>query len=54
MLWRGSDTLIAADVVVGFLVIGVLCALPSFSFWRLSPQAGETLRQSRSAQSRAG
>jgi putative polyhydroxyalkanoate system protein len=54
MLWRGSDTLIAADVVVGFLVLGVLCALPSFSFWRLSPQAGETLRQSRSAQSRAG
>jgi len=48
MLWRGSTTLIAADVVVGFLVIGVLCALPSFAFWRLPPQAGETLRQKQS------
>ena len=47
MLWRGSSTLIAADVMVGFIVIGVLCALPSFSFWRLSPQAGETLKQNR-------
>lgn len=48
MLWRGSTELIAADVVVGFLVIGVLCALPSFSFWRLPPEAGESLRQNRS------
>ena len=47
MLYRGSTTLATADVVVGFLVIGVLSALPSFSFWRLSPQAGETLRQNR-------
>ena len=47
MLWRGSSELIAADVVVGFLVIGVLCALPSFSFWQLPPQAGESLRQNR-------
>jgi EmrB/QacA subfamily drug resistance transporter len=45
MAWRGSDTLIAADVMVGFIVIGVLCALASLSFWRLSPNAGETLRQ---------
>lgn len=47
MLWRGSNELIAADVVVGFLVIGVLCALPSFLFWRLPPEAGESLRQNR-------
>jgi RsiW-degrading membrane proteinase PrsW (M82 family) len=47
MLWRGSSQLIAADVVVGFVVIGVLSALPSFAFWRLSPEAGESLRQSR-------
>lgn len=47
MAWRGSDTLIATDVMVGFIVIGALCALASLSFWRLSPQAGESLRQSR-------
>ncbi|MDN3986228.1 DHA2 family efflux MFS transporter permease subunit [Zwartia vadi] len=47
MAWRGSDTLIAADVMVGFIVIGTLCALASLSFWRLSPAAGESLRQSR-------
>lgn len=45
MAWRQSDTLIAADVMVGFIVIGVLCALASLAFWRLSPNAGETLRQ---------
>ena len=45
MAWRNSDTLIAADVMVGFIVIGVLCALASLSFWKLSPEAGETLRQ---------
>jgi len=45
MAWRNSDTLIAADVMVGFIVIGVLCALASLAFWRLSPNAGETLRQ---------
>jgi hypothetical protein len=45
MLWRGSNELIAADVVAGFLVIGVLCALPSVSFWRLPPDAGSSLRQ---------
>lgn len=47
MAWRGSDTLIAADVMVGFIVIGTLCALASLSFWRLSTAAGESLRQSR-------
>lgn len=47
MLWRGSNQLIAADVVVGFVVIGVLSALPSFAFWRLPPDAGESLRQNR-------
>jgi hypothetical protein len=31
--------------MVGFIVIGVLCALASLSFWKLSPEAGETLRQ---------
>jgi len=47
MVWRGGDTLLAADVMVGFIVIGGLCALASLAFWRLSPQAGESLRQSR-------
>jgi EmrB/QacA subfamily drug resistance transporter len=47
MLWRGSSQLIAADVVVGFVVVGVLCALPSFAFWRLPADAGESLRQNR-------
>jgi EmrB/QacA subfamily drug resistance transporter len=47
MAWRGGDTLLAADVMVGFIVIGGLCALASLAFWRLSPQAGESLRQSR-------
>jgi MFS family permease len=45
MAWRGSDTLIAADVMVGFIVIGTLCALASLAFWRLAPNAGESLRQ---------
>lgn len=45
MAWRGSDTLIAADVMVGFIVIGSLCALASLAFWKLSPNAGESLRQ---------
>lgn len=45
MAWRGGDTLIAADVVVGFIVIGTLCALASLAFWRLAPNAGESLRQ---------
>jgi hypothetical protein len=37
--------LIAADVMVGFIVIGTLCALASLAFWRLAPNAGESLRQ---------
>jgi EmrB/QacA subfamily drug resistance transporter len=45
MAWRGSDTLIAADVMVGFIVIGTMCALASLAFWRLAPSAGESLRQ---------
>jgi EmrB/QacA subfamily drug resistance transporter len=45
MVWRGSDTLIAADVMVGFIVIGTMCALASLAFWRLAPTAGESLRQ---------
>lgn len=45
MAWRGADTLIAADVMVGFIVIGGLCALASLSFWKLAPNAGESLRQ---------
>lgn len=45
MAWRGSDTLIAADVMFGFIVIGSLCALASLAFWKLSPNAGESLRQ---------
>ena len=45
MAWRGSDTLVAADVMVGFIVIGTMCALASLAFWRLAPNAGESLRQ---------
>ena len=45
MAWRGSDTLIATDVMVGFMVIGTMCALASLAFWRLAPSAGESLRQ---------
>ncbi len=45
MAWRGSNNLIAADVMVGFIVIGTLCALASLAFWKLSPHAGESLRQ---------
>lgn len=45
MAWRGSDNLIAADVMVGFIVIGTLCAIASLAFWKLAPQAGESLRQ---------
>lgn len=45
MSWRGSETLMATDVMVGFIVIGTLCALASLSFWRLSANAGESLRQ---------
>ena len=45
MVWRGSDTLIAADVMVGFIVIGTMCALARLAFWRLAPSAGESLRQ---------
>ena len=44
MAWRGADTLIASDITIGFMVIGTLCALASFSFWRLSGDAGESLR----------
>lgn len=49
MAWRGADTLVAADVMVGFVVIGTLCALAGFYFWRLSPDAGESLRQRKSS-----
>lgn len=45
MAWRGSDTLITVDVMVGFIVIGTMCALSSLAFWRLAPSAGESLRQ---------
>lgn len=48
MAWRGADTLIASDITVGFVVIGTLCSLASFSFWRLSTHAGESLRQRKS------
>jgi len=49
MAWRGADSLVAADIMVGFVVIGGLCALASFYFWKLSPDAGESLRQRKPA-----
>ncbi len=45
MAWRQSSTLASSDVIAGFIVIGILCALPSLSFWRMDPQAGEALHR---------
>jgi EmrB/QacA subfamily drug resistance transporter len=45
MAWRQASTLAASDVIAGFIVIGILCALPSLSFWQMDPQAGEALHR---------
>ena len=45
MVWRQASTLGTRDVMAGFIVIGVLCTFASFIFWRMDPQAGETLQR---------
>lgn len=45
MALHQTTTLTANDVRAGFLVIGTLCALASFLFWKMDPNAGETLHQ---------
>jgi len=47
MAVRGGSALVTGDVVAGFVVIGLLCALSLASFRRLSPQAGAQLNQAR-------
>ena len=45
MAWRHSETLVSSDVIAGFIVIGILCALSSLWFWRMDPQAGLALHR---------
>jgi len=46
---RGDTHLVTGDVVVGFIVIGLLCSLSLLSFRRLSPLAGAQLNASKAA-----
>jgi len=41
---RGGDVLTRADIIVGFLTIGLMCCLSVFSFQRLPASAGESLK----------
>lgn len=43
MTLRGAESLVVGDVIVGFIVIGLLCAASVFSFRRLDPLAGAHL-----------
>jgi EmrB/QacA subfamily drug resistance transporter len=43
MAVRGADRIVVGDVVAGFLVIGLSCAVSFFSFRRLDPAAGNQL-----------
>jgi EmrB/QacA subfamily drug resistance transporter len=45
MASRGAHTISISDVMIAFVVIGVLCSASSLSFRRLSPTAGEQLRR---------
>ncbi len=45
MRLRSGQTLAPQDVISGFLVIGLLCAIASLSFHRLPDHAGEALHQ---------
>lgn len=45
MNWRQAVTLSTTDVTAGFIVIGVLCSLASLLFWRMDPDAGESLHR---------
>src|SRR5690606_1521313 len=42
---RGADKVAIGDVMIAFVVIGVLCSAATFSFQRLSKTAGAQLRQ---------
>jgi MFS family permease len=42
---RHATTISSADVTAGFIVIGILCALASLLFWRMDPDAGESLHR---------
>lgn len=42
---RGGESLAVRDAMVGFIVIGALCALATLSFRKLSPLAGDQLNQ---------
>ena len=43
MALRGGGSLAVADVVAGFIVIGLLCALAAIMFRRLPEHAGQAL-----------
>ncbi|MFQ1062902.1 DHA2 family efflux MFS transporter permease subunit [Bordetella trematum] len=47
MMFRGDTHLETPDVIVAFVVIGVLCALSTLSFRRLAPDAGEQLNRNK-------
>lgn len=49
MVLRGADTLAVNDVIVGFIVVGLLCGASFFSFRRLSPVAGAHLNRTSTA-----
>jgi len=41
---RGGDVLTRVDMIAGFITIGLLCCLSVFSFQRLPPSAGDSLK----------
>jgi EmrB/QacA subfamily drug resistance transporter len=43
MALRGADHVAVDDIIMGFLVLGLLCAASFFSFRRLAPAAGSQL-----------
>jgi len=45
MAWRGVDTLSRPDLVVGYVVIGLLTMSSALAFRSLPPQAGAELNQ---------
>lgn len=46
MASRGETTIAVSDIMIAFVVIGVLCSLSTLSFRRLAPTAGELLQRS--------
>src|SRR3546814_18449541 len=47
MRWRGAAHLALADIIAGFIVLGLITAASYFSFRRLPLDAGEHLRRYR-------